>query len=149
MATIPLLSLNDLARQYRACLVPLKHSVNTTITGLPHVEGTYSAYVAEFNLIAKEPFTFYHCGQTRRHPAKRLQEHKSELLNCKVTTFNSKSVIYDPLFLSDLVGIRINLEVLKTGLTENEAKLAEDEFSNQFRNKYGRFCLTNPSRRSI
>lgn len=136
-------SLNAVALEWRIFLSSTPTEVISNV-GL-HIQGAHSLYVLTIDLIGDETFQFFYVGTTaRKNPLQRLSEHKCEIQRCRVTTFNSKSQIYEPQFMQGLKGIRLSFMIIEGGLLPDVAKERERIVSDMFRRQYGDFVLTKP-----
>jgi hypothetical protein len=141
---LPPLSLDDAANAWKLFLRDIECVSTQDIER--HIKGTHSVYVQHITLVAAETTTFYYVGQTTR-PHLRPSEHKSELRNCKTTTFTGKSVLYSPQVMYGLRQIKLHFAVIDSGLTRELAQDGEKALADTLRLEFGRKVLTNPSGR--
>lgn len=141
--TMVLQSLNDVALKWRIFLSNIPTEVVSN-TGL-HVPGGHSLYILTIDLVGDNTFQFFYVGTTaRKNPMQRVAEHKCEIQRCRVTTFNSKSKMYEPRFVQGLQNIKLSFMIIEGGLTHDVAKEREKIVSDAFRRQHGEFVLTKP-----
>lgn len=144
---LPTTSFNDLAYQYRTFLKPfdVRLPTNWSPNGVTHIEGTFCAYECRIELVGTNTHVFHYLGHSKQ-PRLRLSKHKSEFFSGRCAPFVGKSTLYDPVLLVGLRAVNFDLIILQTGLSEEDAKAAEDRNSAAYRERFGTYVLTNPRR---
>lgn len=113
------ISLNEVAAQWKRHLENLK--ITSTIDDSQHVRGARSVYLLTITFKKSDKdVKAYYAGQTG-DPRKRLACHKSEIKNCKSTTFVGKSALYCNEYFQDASEIHVSLKVLFGGMTLEQA----------------------------
>ena len=137
--------LDDVANKWRTYLSNVPITMQKNFDG--HVNGTHCTYHMEIEFIqpgqSSSPKVHY-VGRTG-NPRTRASTHLSELKSCKTTTRTGKSPIYCADYAGSAETIEMVFSVVKSGLTEDEAKIEEKALSEALTRLYGEAqVLTRP-----
>ena len=132
-------SLDNLSLQWQQFLKTL--DIVAVCDPADHISGMHSVYVLEITIDSSKSWLYVgRSGQKRIQS--RLQQHKSEFLNCKTTTRVGKSSIYQPENFKDAKCVLLSLRVLVGGLDLDSAKRIESELCHSYREMFGSIVLT-------
>jgi len=139
--------LDGVAREWREHIEKNVEIVtNSDLT--KHVDGTQSVY--RMQILFHKPDgvrSVWYAGMTG-NPRARISQHKSELKNCKTTTYTGKSVLYSEEYFGGVSTIEIDFSVVHSGMTKEEARAGEAVLSEALVSQHGReHVLTSPKGR--
>jgi len=139
--------LDGVAREWRR-YIEENVEIITTSDLTKHVDNTHSVY--RMQIMFNKPDgvrSMWYAGMTG-NPRARISQHKSELKNCKTTTFTGKSVLYSDEYFGGVSTVEIDFHVIHSGMTRDEAKAGEAVLSEALVDQYGRdHVLTSPKGR--
>lgn len=142
-------SLNDSALDWKRYIKDVEFVVVQKSLDL-HQPGLHSLYEVDFVLFGDEIHLFKYIGTTsRKKIAQRLNEHLSEFKNVRVTTFNSKSKMFNMRYMRGLRQVNIHFNVIEGGLAPDAAKHKEKAVSNEMKRLFGDYVLTDPTGKKI
>lgn len=139
--------LDDVAASWRS-YIENNVEIITTSDLSKHEVGTHSVYRMKITFIKPEGNkVMWYAGMTG-NPKARVSQHKSELKNCKTTTFTGKSVLYSKEYFENVEQVCIDFEVIHSGLTATEAKAGETILSETLAMLFGKeSVLTSPKKK--
>ena len=145
-STLPV-CLDDVARAWRQHIEKNVQIVTHSDVS-KHMNGTFSVYCMQITFHKPDgPRTMWYGGMTG-NPRARISQHKTELKNCKTTTFTGKSVLYSPEYFENVALVEIDFKVVHSGMASAEAKAGEAVLSETLVSQHGRDkVLTRPKSR--